>query len=190
MTTHITTAADKLNNLTLNRFGLWLFIVSDASFFIALVSSRFFVYGTNTPDDISQVLGLVLTAMLLLSSLTAYRAETGAENNNRSMMNQNLLITIGIGVLFLAGVGYEWHLAFSHHETIPSMPYGTVLFTLTGIHATHVLTGIVALAVVYFKKRKGEIGKGNSWAIEGAVKWWHLIDLAWVFIYPTLYLVH
>jgi len=189
MTTHTTSTTKQLQNLILNRFGLWLFLVSDASFFVALISSRFFVYGGRTPDEINQFLGLGLTIILLLSSLTAYRAEVGAENNNRSMMNQNLLFTIGIGVLFLAGVGFEWALAFSHHATIPSMPYGTVLFTLTGIHATHVVTGIIALAIVYFRKRNADIGTEKSWAVEGVVKWWHLVDLAWVFIYPTLYLI-
>jgi cytochrome c oxidase subunit 3 len=186
MTTNV---IDKARNLTLNRAGLWLFLVSDASFFVSLVSSRFFVYGTSTPQEINQFLGLALTVLLLLSSLTAYRAELAAENNNRGSMQFNILLTIFIGIAFLVGVGFEWSIAFGHESTLPSMPYGTVLFTLTGVHATHVLTGLIVLAIVFFTKRKSEIGKGNSWAVEGAVKWWHLVDVAWVAIYPVLYLV-
>jgi cytochrome c oxidase subunit 3 len=190
MTTHTSEITDKLKKLTLNRLGLWLFLISDASFFVALVSSRFFVYGLNTPSEINQYLGLGLTVILLFSSLTAYRAEVAAENNNRKGMNLNILLTIVIGLLFLVGVGFEWGIALGHEVTWPSSPYGTVLFTLTGVHATHVLTGLIAFAIVYFMKRKNDIGEGNSWAVEGAVKWWHLVDLAWVAIYPTLYLIH
>jgi cytochrome c oxidase subunit 3 len=190
MTAHISNATNKLQELALNRLGLWLFLVSDASFFVALLSSRFFVYGGRTPDEINQYLGLGLTILLLLSSLTAYRAEAGAEKNNRAMMNRNLLLTILIGVLFIVGVGFEWKIALSHEVTWPSRPYGTILFTLTGVHATHVVSGLIALTIVFFKKRNADIGEGKSWAVEGVVKWWHLVDLAWVFIYPTLYLVN
>ncbi|MDP6049534.1 MAG: heme-copper oxidase subunit III [SAR202 cluster bacterium] len=191
MSTHASEITTKLQSLTVNRLGLWLFLVSDASFFVALISSRFFVYGTDTPSEINQFLGLGLTVLLLLSSLTAYRAEAGAESGNRTKMTRNILLTIVIGVIFLVGVGFEWYIALGHEVTWPSKPYGTVLFTLTGVHATHVLTGLLALAVVYFLKRKSIIiGPENSWAVEGAVKYWHLVDVAWVFIYPTLYLVN
>ena len=191
MSTHASEITTKLQSLTVNRLGLWLFLVSDASFFVALISSRFFVYGTDTPSEINQFLGLGLTVLLLLSSLTAYRAEAGAESGNRTKMTRNILLTIVIGVIFLVGVGFEWYIALGHEVTWPSKPYGTVLFTLTGVHATHVLTGLLALAVVYFLKRKSIIiGPENSWAVEGAVKYWHLVDVAWVFIYPTLHLVN
>jgi cytochrome c oxidase subunit 3 len=189
MATHSLDIKEKVQSVALGRLGLWIFLVSDASFFAALISSRYFVYGIETPSEINQFLGLGLTVILLLSSLTAYRAEVGAESNNRPMMLRNIALTIAIGVLFLVGVGFEWAIALTHHSTLPSQPYGTVLFTLTGIHATHVLTGVIVLAVVFFMKRNDTIGENNSWAVEGAVKWWHLVDFAWIFIYPTLYLV-
>lgn len=189
MATHSLDLEHKVQNLIFNRLGLWIFLVSDASFFAALLTSRFFVVGISTPPEISQELGLGLTVLLLLSSLTAYRAEAAAEAGNRSMMSRNILLTMAIGLLFLVGVGFEWSLALSHHSTLPSQPYGTILFTLTGVHAVHVLSGILVLAVVFFMKRNSDIGEHDSWAVEGAVKWWHLVDLAWVFIYPTLYLV-
>jgi heme/copper-type cytochrome/quinol oxidase subunit 3 len=79
--------------------------------------------------------------------------------------------------------------AFQHPALWPSSAYGTVLFTLTGVHATHVLTGVLALLFVYFRTRNADSVAQNQWAVEGAVKWWHFVDVAWVFIYPVLYLV-
>jgi cytochrome c oxidase subunit 3 len=175
------------NRLTINRLGLWLFIVSDAFFFSALISSRYFVKGLHTPDEVNQALGLALTAVLLVSSLTAYRCEVAAGHGDLASYRRYTFLTILLGVLFLAGVGYEWHEAYAHFP--PSTGYGTALFTLTGVHATHVLSGVVLLALVYRRGSRGEYGPGNYWPAEAAVKYWHFVDVAWVFIYPTLYLV-
>jgi heme/copper-type cytochrome/quinol oxidase subunit 3 len=60
---------------------------------------------------------------------------------------------------------------------------------LGGLHALHVVSGAVLLAFVYLHGRVGRYGPGASWPVEGAVKYWHFVDVAWVFIYPTLYLV-
>ena len=177
----------RFNSLTINRLGLWLFLVSDASFFLALLSSRFFVVGTTTPEDVDQFLGLGLTVLLLLSSLTAYRAEASAERGDLSGVKQMLLATIVMGIVFVLGVGYEWHEAFKHFP--PSTGFGTVLFTLTGVHVTHVVTGVLVLVLVYLRVNRTDSAIDNRWGVEGAVKWWHFVDVAWVFIYPTLYLI-
>jgi cytochrome c oxidase subunit 3 len=175
------------SRLAINRLGLWLFIVSDAFFFTALISSRFFIQGLETPDEVNQALGLVLTVVLLASSLTAYRSEVAIAHGDQAKYRLYTYLTIGLGALFLAGVGFEWHEAYAHFP--PSTGYGTVLFTLTGVHATHVLSGVALLALVYRHGRKGQYGPGNHWPSEAAVKYWHFVDVAWVFIYPALYLV-
>ena len=190
MTQHAPRVNHRFSSLDINRFGLWLFLVSDASFFIALLSARFFVVGTSRPEEVNQVLGLGLTILLLLSSLSAYRAEAASDHGDRQTAQRLLLTTMGMGVIFLFGVGFEWYEAFQHFP--PSTAYGTVLFTLTGVHAFHVVTGVLALGFVYFRMRSapaGVEGSDSRWEVEGAVKWWHFVDVAWVFIYPTLYLV-
>jgi heme/copper-type cytochrome/quinol oxidase subunit 3 len=76
-----------------------------------------------------------------------------------------------------------------HKYLQPSTGFGTVLFTLTGVHVTHTLTGVLTLGFVFFQIRNTtEIGD-NQFAVEGAVKWWHFVDVAWVFIYPARYLL-
>ena len=187
MTQHVSDVNRRFSSLDINRFGLWLFLVSDASFFIALLSARFFVVGTSRPEEVDQLLGLGLTVVLLSSSLTAYRAEVAAEHGDRQTAMRMLLATMGMGVLFLFGVGFEWYEAFQYFP--PSTAFGTVLFTLTGVHAFHVVTGVLTLGFVYFRVRNAGPDADNQWAVEGAVKWWHFVDVAWVFIYPTLYLV-
>ncbi len=176
------------SRLEINRLGLWLFIISETFLFGALISSRYFLHRLDVPDEVDQNLGLILTAVLLLSSLSAYRAETFAAHGDQIGYQWNLLATIGLGLLFLVGVGFEWNAAFDHFP--PNTGYGTIFFTTTGIHAFHVLSGLIALSLVFLLGRRGRFTSGNGyWGVEGSVKYWHFVDVAWVFIYPTLYLV-
>lgn len=175
------------SSLTMDRLGLWLFLISDSFFFTALIMSRYFVSGTERPEALIQELGLLLTAVLLLSSLSAYRAEVAASHGDNESASRWILLTIGAGLLFVAGVVFEWHEAFSDFP--PGTGFGTTFFTLTGIHTTHVVSGLIVLAFVYRRAARGEYGADHYWGVEGAAKYWHFVDLAWVFIYPTLYLV-
>ena len=165
---------------SLNRIGLWLFLLSETFLFSALLSSRFFLAGLERSEHLDQALGLGITFVLILSSLTAYRAETYAFHGKQKEFSRNLIYTIILGVLFLAGVGYEWSQAFSHFP--PDTGFVTLFFTLTGVHAFYVLTGLIALAVVLWLGRAGRITTGNTWPVEGMVKYWHFVDVAWVFI--------
>lgn len=181
-------ARGERSRLAINRIGLWLFILSESFLFGALLSSRYFLGGLDVPEGVNQPLGLVLTSVLLLSSLSAYRAEASAAHGNQRRFDLNILATIGLGLLFLVGVGVEWNEAFSHFP--PHSGYGTIFFTTTGIHAFHVLSGLIALTIVYALGRGGRFTSGSGyWGVEGTVKYWHFVDVAWVFIYPTLYLV-
>ena len=183
----IAAAHERYSRLSINRLGLWLFIASESFFFLALLSSRYYLLGLYRPEDLNQVLGLIITVVLLLSSLTAYRAESAIAHDDRQGMLRNVLATILLALLFLVGVGIEWSEGFTFFP--PSDRYGTVFFTLTGFHAAHVLSGMIVLALVYLNGRRGRYSAENYWAVEGAVKYWHFVDVAWVFIYPTLYLI-
>ena len=177
-----------LGKLFMNRFGLWLFILSETFLFSALISSRYFLLWVYRPEDLNQILGLAITIVLLASSLTAYRAEVLSSHGDQRGFRRNILYTLGLGCLFLVGVGIEWHEAFRHFP--PHTGFGTLFFTTTGIHAFHVITGLIALASVYIIGRKRQFTPEDYWPVEGTVKYWHFVDVAWVFIYPTLYLVN
>ena len=185
--THHPAMSTPAERLYLNRLGLWLFILSESCLFAAFLWARFYLLGVQRPPELNQALGLGISLLLLLSSLTAYRAETSIHYGSVAGLLRNTAATIGLGGLFLIGVGLEWAEALQHFP--PSTLFGTVFFSLTGLHALHVLSGIALLALVYWNGRRGRYGPANAWAVEGAVKYWHLVDVAWVFIYPTLYLV-
>ncbi|HAL48741.1 MAG: heme-copper oxidase subunit III [SAR202 cluster bacterium] len=186
--TQVHASQGNFNRASIHQIGIWLFFTSELFLFGALVSTRYYLRGFETPEHVDQLLGLAITAILLLSSLSAYRAETAISHGQHRQFVRNLSLTILFGVLFMVGVGIEWYEAFQHFP--PSTGYGTVFFTTTGIHAVHVFSGIVMLVLVLVMGRKaGRFGPDRYWGVEGVVKYWHFVDVAWVFIYPTLYLV-
>lgn len=188
--TEATTSADAAVNYRIkthtNRIGLWLFILSDAFVFGGLLAARFYLYPGQRPE-LDQVIGLVVTGMLLLSSFFMNRAETAMAHGDRKTFLRGTLATIVLGVLFLIGVvGVEWRVA---HFGPADSALGSLFYTMTGFHAFHVLTGVLFLLIVYRNGRKGLYTAEKHWPVEAAAVYWHFVDVVWVFFYPALYLI-
>jgi cytochrome c oxidase subunit III len=167
------------------RLGLWLFLISEGFIFAGLLVTRFYLWG-NTRPDLDQSLGLLVTSILLLSSFFMNRAETAIAHGDRDAMQSNLLITAWLGLLFLTGVVvFEWQGHLKPSDGV----FGAVFFGMTGMHALHVLSGIVVILVVWFKGYRGVYSAEEHWGVEACAVWWHYVDLVWVFFYPALYLI-
>ena len=93
------------NAVAMNRIGLWIFFKSETFLFGVVISTRHYLLGVQPEPHLNQVLRLGLTAILLLSSLTAYRSEAAASNGDQRRFLRNLLCTILLGLVFMAGVG-------------------------------------------------------------------------------------
>jgi len=169
-----------------NRIGLWLFLLSDAFVFGGLLISRFYLMGATRPH-LEQTLGLIVTSVLLLSSFTMNRADTAIARGDQQGLTRSTLITLILGLLFLVGVlGFEWRLApFGPADGVQ----GAIFYMLTGMHAFHVLTGVIFLGFVYRNGRKGLYSREEHWQVEAAAVYWHFIDVVWIFFYPALYLI-
>lgn len=166
------------------RVGLWLFFFSESVLFGLFLSARFFLEGIQA-EHLDQALGLGITIVLLLSSVTAYTAETAIEHDRRGLATWGLILTILLGLVFAAGVGIEWSTAhFSRHEA-----FGTVFFSMTGLHASHVVSGIGLLVLALIQLMRGRFNSKDHWPLSGVVMYWHFVDVVWVFYYPALYLV-
>lgn len=173
--------------LQINRMGLWLFILSESMLFAGLIMVRFSLLGTATEEELSQVTGLIITSILLLSSFTAYQAERSISKGDRANTQRFLLYTIGLGIVFTAGVAFEWYEALEAFP--PSTIFGSVFFTMTGLHAFHVISGIAIIAIVYGRVKRANSTDVDPWPVEASVKYWHFVDVVWVFFYPVLYLL-
>ena len=165
-----------------NRLGLWLFFVSETFMFGGLLASRFYLWGGTRPD-LDQTLGLVVTSVLLLSSFFMNRAESAIAHGDRRTFLSSLLITAGLGTAFLVGVvGFEWQGHIKPWDGV----YGAILFGMTGLHALHVLSGVVLILIVWNLGRKGHFSVERHWGVEATAIYWHFVDVVWVFFYLSL----
>ena len=172
-----------------NRLGFWLFLLSDAFVFAGLMTVRINLLGLTRPH-LNQLLGLAVTAVLLISSFFMNRGETAMAHGDKKGFITNALITFVLGLGFLLGVvAVEWPTAAAEGLTASSGAAGAVFYMMTGMHAFHVFTGLIFLLVVMNNARKDVYSAEKHWGVEAATVYWHFVDLVWIFFYPALYLI-
>jgi cytochrome c oxidase subunit 3 len=176
---------------------MWLFIISDALTFSALLVAYSYSRIANptwpTPFDFSPaiVLSSIMTFCLLSSSLTMVMAVSAAHRGDRAGAVKWLLGTMAGGLAFVVLHANEWmHLI---HEGVTPFKnpwgaplFGATFFTLTGLHMTHVITGVIYLGVVAFGFGRGRF---ESMDVEVSGLYWHFVDLVWMFIFPLVYIM-
>ena len=171
-----------------NRLGLWLFLISDSFVFGGLMVMRINLLGLTRPH-LDQYLGLIVTAILLVSSFFMNRGETLMENGDRKGFMLNTMVTFVLGLGFLLGVVFvEWPNAIREGITPDSGVAGAAFFMMTGMHAFHVLTGLIFLVIVFLNGRRGLYDE-KHYPVEAAAVYWHFVDVVWIFFYPALYLI-
>ncbi len=172
-----------------NRLGLWLFLLSDSFVFGALAVARFNLLGLTRPA-LNQYLGLTVTCVLLLSSFFMNRAEASMEHGDRRGFIIGMVATLILGLVFVAGVlGVEWPSAIAEGVTPSANAAGAIFFMMTGMHALHVVTGLIFLGIVLRNGTRGVYSTEKHWGVEAAAVYWHFVDVVWIFFYPALYLI-
>lgn len=178
--------AGYLHRVSMNRLGLWIFLGSEVFLFGGIAIARIILWGPTRPE-LEQLPAFLLTSALLLSSFFMNRAETAAAYGDRRTFLNGVLATMILGLIFLLGVVfYEW--PFSHLSPSEDV-YGAVFYLMTGMHAIHVLTGVIFLFIIYRNGRKGLYTPAKHWPVEAAAVYWHFVDVVWIFFYPAIYLM-
>jgi len=174
------------DKLGINRMGLWLFLASDLFLFGGLYITRWYLLGGHRPE-LNQTLGLIVTSVLLVSSFFMNRAETSIAHGDRTGFLVSTVITLALGLAFLAGVvGVEWRTApFGPGDG----PQGSVFYMLTGMDAFHVFSGVLFLLIILRNGVRGLYSAEKHWAVEACANYWHFVDVVWIFYYPALYLI-
>ena len=178
------------------KLGMWLFIVSDALTFAALLMAYSYVRVANqwpTPFDFypAIIFSSVMTFVLLSSSLTMAFGVDAAHAGDRQATKKWIWATAFCGVLFVALHSYEWMHLIHDGVTPFGNPWGTPLFggtffLCTGLHMTHVVIGVIYLMVVAWGFGRG---KYDAEDVEVSGLYWHFVDLVWMFIFPLIYLM-
>jgi len=172
--------------------GVILFVASECIFFAALFGAYFTIRAGATPWPPKGIEGLELplpaisTTFLVLSSVTMQFAVWAIRRGDRATMLRFLKLTLLLGAVFLGGQLYDYsQLGFSVRDTA----YGTTFFTMTGFHGAHVAGGLVFIYLMLARGWSGQITRDNHTALEGCAIYWHFVDVVWLGLFSTLYLL-
>lgn len=128
------------------------------------------------------------TLLLLSSAVTVTWAHWGLKKGNHSRLIIGLILTILLGATFLGIQAFEYREAYlDYHLTLASGIYGTTFFTLTGLHAVHVMTGVIMLTVILIRSWKGHFLPEHHFAFEAVSWYWHFVDVVWLFLFVFVY---
>jgi cytochrome c oxidase subunit 3 len=186
------------------KLGMWLFIVSDALTFSALLIGYSYVRAASdqwpTPFKFSPsiVFSTVMTLCLLSSSLTMVMAVAASARKDRLKVRLWIFATMLGGLSFLVLHIYEWmHLIKDEHLRPFSLPeewlhrwpqasplFGATFFAITGLHMFHVLTGVIYLGWIAVR-----VHRMRHEDVEISGLYWHFVDLVWMFVFPLIYLM-
>ena len=182
-----------LNNV---KLGIWLFLASEVMLFGGLFST-YILLRLNAVDwplgsDILSVpIGTFNTVVLITSSVTMVLCYAALKLDNLSGYKKYMLLTVGLSLLFLAVKTYEYLDKFSHGDLPAKSTYLAIYFTLTGLHALHIIGGVVVNSYflgpglkMWVKNKEQFINR-----IEAAGLYWHFVDLVWIVLFPVLYLL-
>ncbi|MBT9584343.1 cytochrome c oxidase subunit 3 [bacterium] len=167
---------------------MWWLIASEVVIFGGLIAC-YVLYRVRFPEwaeyakYTSTPLGALNTLVLLTSSLTVVLAHAAAERKELAKVTRYMSITIGFGLMFLVVKSIEYTTEIHHGYTFTKNLFWTFYYSMTGLHAIHVILGMVAMFIVMLGARKGE----NLHRVEMAGLYWHFVDVVWVFLFPLLY---
>jgi len=173
--------------------GMLLFIASEVMFFGGLFATYFNAraasadhWGPPGGGHLDLPLAAVLTAILVASSFTMQFGVWAIRRGDQGKLRLWTGITLGLGILFLAGQLYDYsQLGFGVSDGV----FGTVFYTLTGFHGAHVFGGAVGLTIVLARTMRGQFTARNHVAVEAVSMYWHFVDVVWIFVFSTIYLL-
>ena len=175
--------------------GVILFVASECVFFAALFGAYFTIRsnaGANWPPaGIEEGLkawpiSAIATSLLILSSFTMQFAIWAIRRGDRATMLRFLKITLVLGAIFLGMQAYDYStLGFSIHDTV----FGTTFFTMTGFHGAHVAGGLVFIYLMLARGWSGQLTKEDHTGLEAAAIYWHFVDIVWIGLFTTLYIL-
>ncbi len=173
------------------RLAVWWLLASEVFIFGGLIAV-FLLYkfnGAPGMEDASLTVtwaGALNTFVLLTSSLTIVLAHDAAEHGDGHKAFKFTWITIAGGLIFMCVKAFEYYSKISHGVGFTTNIFWSFYFTMTGLHALHVMGGMIIMGLVSFDVRKGR----NLQRTELVGLYWHFVDIVWIFLFPMLYIAN
>jgi len=175
------------------RVGMLSLIIGESAIFTIFVVAYVYYIGKSlsgpTPQQVLEI-PIFNTICLLSSSVTIWLAERQIERGRMKAFAAWWGLTITLGLIFLAGTAAEWHkLIYVDGLTIRTNLFGTTFYSLVGLHATHVIVGLIGLTLILLFTLTGHVNERHAERIEIFALYWHFVDAVWVVVFTVVYII-
>jgi cytochrome c oxidase subunit 3 len=184
--------ANRSSRVEPQLLGMLLFIISEVMVFGAFFTAYFFIRvvgGAEWPaegTELPKLIAGVNTAILLSSSFTMHWALGCAKADNRFGLQAGILTTLGLGATFLFIQINEYvHIGFAPQDHAQ----GSVFYGLTGLHGAHVAVGLTLLSFTTIRAFRGHFTPEEHRGVEVPGIYWHFVDIMWIVVYTTVYVL-
>ncbi|HXV82670.1 MAG TPA: heme-copper oxidase subunit III [Candidatus Binatia bacterium] len=175
------------------KVGVIGLILTESALFTIFVTAYLFYIGKSTsgpyPDQVLN-LPILATICLLSSSLTIVLAEHAFRRGNTGVFQLWWLITILLALVFLGSTALEWQrLIFRDNLTISTNLFGTTFYSLVGLHASHVIVGLILLVLILILSLRRHVTRAHAEHVEMISWYWHFVDGIWVIVFTVVYII-
>ena len=173
--------------------GMFLFIASEVMLFGAFFTAYFFVRVVEPPAEwppegfhLPVFVAGINTAILLTSSFTMHWALQSIKRGSRAGLQAGLVLTLAMGLTFLITQMLEYaRVGFAPNDGA----FGSVFYGLTGLHGAHVAVGLTLLSMATVRAFRGHFTAEHHHGVEIPGIYWHFVDVMWIVVYATVYLL-
>jgi cytochrome c oxidase subunit 3 len=184
--------ANQSSRVDARVLGMLLFIASEIMLFGAFFTAYFFVRVVNNidwppePYHLPKFVAGVNTAILVTSSFTIHWALQSIKRDNKTGLKAGLFLTLALGLVFLLTQIREYsRVGFSPADGA----FGTIFFGLTGLHGAHVFVGLTLLTMATVRAFRGHFSAEHHHGVEIPGIYWHFVDVMWIVVYVTIYIL-
>lgn len=175
------------------RVGMLSLIIGESGIFSIFVVAYIYYIGKSlsgpTPQQVLEV-PFFNTVCLLSSSVTIWLSERQIEHGRIKAFAALWALTMALGIEFIIGTGLEWHkLIYVDGLTVHTNLFGTTFYSLVGLHATHVVVGLLMLTLVLLFTLTGHVNVRHTERIQVLALYWHFVDAVWVVVFTVVYIV-
>ena len=174
------------------RVGMFSLIIGESAIFTIFVVAYVYYIGRSTYGPTPQILDVPVfnTVCLLSSSITILLAEHAIKHGRMRTFGWWWAATMLLGIEFIAGTTIEWHkLIFEDGLSLRTNLFGTTFYSLVGLHATHVIVGLIGLSLIMAFTLAGRVEQRHAERIQVFSLYWHFVDAVWVVVFTVVYLV-
>jgi cytochrome c oxidase subunit 3/cytochrome o ubiquinol oxidase subunit 3 len=169
-----------------------LVIAESAIFIIFVVAYLFYIGKSLTGPTPREVLDIPWFASICLisSSVTVHFAVHSLRAAKVSRCAAWLAATVLLGSIFIAATALEWYdLIYHYGLTVRTNLFGTTFYSLVGLHASHVIVGLIMLGLALIFALMGKVNEHHAERLEVISIYWHFVDAVWVVVFTVVYVV-